>query len=286
MDDSNSAMTPLTDLAVSLSRNSSPRARIPEARARVPSKRSRLLDAPDRGVDLGVAVVPLPRTPVVGPDGLTFVNDLLLSSEAVTWVFTGDSITHGALYTEGWRSFPEHFAERVRWEMRRFQDVVINTGVVGENSTGLLVNLERRVLRFCPQAVLILIGMNEAVTGPAGRSGFRKNMYEIVGRIREAEIVPVLQTPNTVYQPFAAPWKDLPAYVDIIREVAQQTDSALVDHWQHWQQAKADPVQLLGWLQDQSIHPNVYGHREMARLICRTFGIFDPASLTCRLESP
>lgn len=282
MDDSNSTMTPLTDLAVPFSRNSPPRGRLPEARTRSPSFHGRLRDASDRGVP----VAPLAGTPVGNADGLAFLNDLLMSSVPVTWVFTGDSITHGALYTEGWRSFPEHFAERVRWEMRRFQDVVINTGVVGETSKGLLANLEARVLRFRPQVALMLIGMNEAVTGPAGRSGFRENIYEIVGRIREAEAVPVLQTPNTIYQPFAAPWKDLPAYVDIIREVAHQTDSPLVDHWQHWQQVKPDPAQLLSWLQDQSIHPNVYGHREMARLICRTFGIFDPASLTCRLESP
>ncbi len=210
----------------------------------------------------------------------------LMSSSPVTWVFAGDSITQGALYTEGWRSFTEHFAERVRWEMRRFADVVINTGVVGGNSTDLLANLEAQALRFRPDVVLILIGMNEAVTGSAGHFAFRKNMYEIVGQIREAEAIPVLQTPNTVYQPFAELWKDLPAYVDIIREVAQESGSPLVDHWQHWQQAKPDPAARLLWLQDQSIHPNVYGHREMARLVCRALGIFDSASLTCRLESP
>ena len=36
-------------------------------------------------------------------------------SRPLTWVFTGDSITHGAKHTAGCRSYPEHFAERVRW---------------------------------------------------------------------------------------------------------------------------------------------------------------------------
>jgi lysophospholipase L1-like esterase len=219
-------------------------------------------------------------------ESLAFVTCLLTGSLPVTWVFTGDSITHGALYTEGWRSFPEHFAERVRWELRRVNDVVINTGVFGERSTGLLANLEARVLRFRPEVVLVLIGMNDAVFGTAGRSLFRDNLLDLVGRIREGGAIPVLQTPNAIYDRNAAPWEDLPAYVDIIRDVSHESESPLIDHWRHWHTAKPDPAQLLGWLQDQSIHPNVYGHREMSRHICRTFGIYDPASLTCRLEAP
>src|SRR6185369_2185909 len=86
--------------------------------------------------------------------GLAAVTHLLRGTQPTTWVFTGDSITHGALFTEGWRSFPEHFAERVRWELRRFHDVVINTGVCGERSGGLLANLESRMLRFHPDVAL------------------------------------------------------------------------------------------------------------------------------------
>ena len=39
-----------------------------------------------------------------------------------TWVFFGDSITHGALHTYGWRSFPEIFEERLRFEMNHVMD--------------------------------------------------------------------------------------------------------------------------------------------------------------------
>ena len=43
---------------------------------------------------------------------------------------------------------------------------------------------------------------------------------------------------------------------------------------------------LLAWLEDQSIHPNVYGHREFAKLIFRTLEIYDAKSPTCKLEVP
>ncbi len=237
-------------------------------------------------------VATLPPPPLDMPlseraaDGLAFIAGLLKGTPPATWVFTGDSITHGALYTEGWRSFPEHFAERVRWELRRVQDVVINTGIVGERTGGLLASLESRILRFHPDVVLLLLGMNDALSGPAGRAEFRNNLVEIVLRLRDAGTVTVLQTPNTVYERYASEWVDLPAYVDIIREIAHETGSPLVDHWQHWQKSKPDQARLLDWLQDQSIHPNVYGHREMARHVCRALGIYDRRSLTCRLEAP
>src|SRR5688572_4256077 len=79
--------------------------------------------------------------------GLAGIKQLVAAKEPITWVFTGDSITHGALHTKGWRSYPEHFAERVRWEMRRMRDVVINTGISGDRSGGLLADLDWRVLR-------------------------------------------------------------------------------------------------------------------------------------------
>ena len=102
------------------------------------------------------------RTPIAleppahASQALGFISGLVAGTQPVTWVFAGDSITHGALYTEGWRSFPEHFAERIRWELRRSQDVVINTGVFGEKSAGLLANLEARALRFLPDTDSIL----------------------------------------------------------------------------------------------------------------------------------
>ena len=48
-----------------------------------------------------------------------------------TWVFYGDSITHGALHTYGWRSFVEIFEERLRFEKNHVMDYVINSGTSG-----------------------------------------------------------------------------------------------------------------------------------------------------------
>ncbi len=218
--------------------------------------------------------------------GIAGIKALLAGKRALTWVFTGDSITHGALHTLGWRSYPEHFAERVRWELRRMRDVVINTGISGDRTGGLLADLDWRVLRFKPDVVSVMLGMNDCSLGKAGRETFRKNLKAIVEKAQAAGAIPLLHTPNTVYVKNAGGRSDLPAYADIVRELAEGAKLALVDHWRHWSKVKAKQEDLLAWLEDRSIHPNVHGHRAFAHLIFKELGIFDPKSPTCRLEVP
>lgn len=225
--------------------------------------------------------------PLVDPhSGIAGIKQLLGSSEPLTWVITGDSITHGALHTLGWRSYPEHFAERVRWEMRRMRDVVINTGISGNRTGDLLKDFSWRAARFQPDVVSIMLGMNDCVAGSSGRDSFRANMKELAERTIAAGAIPLLHTPNTIYEKNAGSRSDLPAYATIVREVAMAGKYALVDHWTHWQNQKPDQEALLTWLEDKSIHPGVFGHREFAKLMFRELGVYDEKSPTCKLESP
>jgi len=229
---------------------------------------------------------PARSRPVAASAGLEGIKKLLSGKEALTWVITGDSITHGALHTLGWRSYPEHFAERVRWELRPMRDIVINTGISGDTTGGLLADLDWRALRFQPHVVSIMLGMNDASRGKGGRETFRKNLGAIVAKVMDAGAIPLLNTPNTIYIKKAGGRADLPAYAEIVRDLAARSKLALVDHWKYWQKTKPDQEKLLVWLEDQSIHPNVYGHRAFAREIFRVLGIFDPKSPTCKLEVP
>jgi lysophospholipase L1-like esterase len=221
-----------------------------------------------------------------GAAALERIKQILAGADPATWVLTGDSITHGALHTLGWRSYPEHFAERVRWELRRMRDVVINTGISGDRTGGLLADFDWRVARFQPQVASIMLGMNDCRSGADGREAFRQNLGELVQRSADCGAVPLLHTPNTVYVKNCPGREDLPAYVEIVRQVAADKAAPLVDHWTYWQEQKPDQEALLAWLEDQSLHPGVYGHRAFARAMFQTLGIFDAASPTCALEVP
>ena len=219
--------------------------------------------------------------PTAGMDG---IKQLLKGKEPASWVITGDSITHGALHTLGSRSYPEHFAERVRWELRRVRDVMINTGISGDRTGGILADLDWRALRFQPHVVSLMFGMSDCTAGAAGRESFRRNLKTLAEKIIAAGAIPLLNSPNSIYLKNAASRADLPAYADMVREVAEADKLAFVDHWKDWQTRKPDQESLLDWLEDKSIHPGARGHREFAHEIFRQLGIFDTQSPTCRLE--
>ena len=206
-------------------------------------------------------------------------------SPALTWVFTGDSITHGAKHTDGTRSYVEHFAERVRWELGRVNDIVINTGISGDKADGILKSFDWRVARFKPDVISIMIGMNDCSRGPEKREEFRQNVRSLIRRSRELGAIPILHTMNTVEPSSARDRGDLPAYVAIIGEVAREEKTILVDHWHHWKIHCDTPEKLKPWLNDP-IHPGARGHREMAILTFPGMGIFDPKSPTCQSIAP
>ncbi len=227
--------------------------------------------------------VPFQREDPVAATQLEEIKKCLTAPEPVLWLFTGDSITHGALHTYGARSYPEHFAERVRWEMGRYRDVVINTGISGDTVPGLLADVEHRVLRFRPQVISIMMGMNDAAAGGEGQKAFRDGYLSLLERIRRDSASPiVLHTPNPVTE-YERIRQHLPAYADIVRSIARETGSVLVDHQKLWTQRETPLTSLLD---DGTVHPNAFGHVLLAHRLFATLGIFDPQSPTCRLFVP
>jgi lysophospholipase L1-like esterase len=218
--------------------------------------------------------------------GVAGIKGLLARKEPVAWVFTGDDITQGAVHTKGFRSYPEHFAERVRWELKRMRDLVINSGVSGEKADGLLADLDWRVLHLKPDVVSIMLGTNDCTLGPVGHALFRKNLTALVNKVMGAGAIVILNTPNTVYLKKSETRGDLAAYAQIVRDVALGTKAVLVDHYAFWETTKPGQEQLLKWLDDEKLHPGVFGHRALARQIFAALEIADESSPTCQLEVP
>ena len=219
-------------------------------------------------------------------EGKLTVTHLLKGTHPLTWVFTGDGCTQGARHTAGARNFAEHFSERIRWELRRFHDVVVNTGVSGDRAVSLVKTLEWRALRFKPDVVLLLTGLNDSAAGIDEVSSFQRGLRSVIGRVQESGAIPVLQTPNLVSAEILKQRPDLPVYVEAIREICYCDDVPLVDHWRHWEFVNAEEQYLLQWLDPAGAHPSAYGHREMLRLLCHEFGIYDGRSPVCALEVP
>lgn len=232
-----------------------------------------------RTVGMGVVAAPLFSAFTPAEGDLATIKEMLARKAPNIWLFTGDSITHGAKHTHGSRSYPEVFAERIRWELGRVRDIIINTGISGNTAQSILNDFEWRVTQFRPSVVSLMIGTNDCAKQEFPPDVFRKNIEQLVRKIREAGAVPLLHTPNPIIITKAPERKRLPEYIPVLREVAAAEKVTLVDNYKHWQTQPEETV-FRNWLNDP-LHPNAEGHREIARLLFKELSIFDPKAPTC-----
>lgn len=209
------------------------------------------------------------------------IKELLLSPTGKNWVFTGDSVTAGVKHTYGFRSYPEIFSERIRFEIGRRSDFIINTAVDGNNSGQIIRDFPARVAQFSPSVVSVMLGINDCADPATTEDIFKENLYNIIKQTRELNAIPLLHTPNRIDERPSKEYasrEKLSRYVEIVREVTKENQTILIDNWKYW-----EDYDYLNWL-DDSLHPNHFGHLEIARQIFITLSIFDKNSFTCSGE--
>lgn len=201
------------------------------------------------------------------------------------WLFYGDSITQGAQHTTGWRDYTQLFAERVRYELSRRQDIVINSAISGNNCQMLLDEYPWRCGQFLPHVVFIMVAMNDCCgTYATLLHQFKSNLAALVDRIAADGGIPVLQTTCAIVPHGQTKCEDaFPAFMDGVRETAEVKKCPLIDHHRYWQQQS--PKRMWLWVSNPC-HPNEKGHRVFANQIFRDLGVFDEAADTCRLFVP
>ena len=212
------------------------------------------------------------------------VRELLRRDAPVKWLFYGDSITHGSNHTFGWRDYVELFSERVRAELGRSMDIVINSAISGHTTRQLLAGYSWRVEQFRPDVVFLMIGMNDCKDElEMSTDEFRGNLVQLYEQNAGLGALTVFQTTCPII-PGLAPEREptFPSFMQAIREVAAAQEAPLVDHIKHWEQ-REESHQL--WMSN-AFHPNEFGHRAFAHLIFQELEIFDPESRCCRLFVP
>lgn len=209
---------------------------------------------------------------------------LIKGPAPITWVFTGNSITQGAKHTHGERSYPEIFAERIRWEMARTADHVINTAISGNSSRDILNDFDRRVGQLRPQVVSLMIGTNDAAIGKnVSLKEFRENLTELITRIRNIGAIPIILSPNPIITEKAPDRARLHEYVTVTREVVKQERVVFVDIYASWNEELQTQYEgeVNRFLLNDALHPNGLGHKEIAIRMFKELSIFNPADPTC-----
>lgn len=214
-------------------------------------------------------------------DDRAALRGLLASGAPLTWVLTGDSITHGLIHTRGARNYVDHLHELIRGDLGRVQDTVINTAITGWRADLILGDFDHRVATWRPDVVTLMIGTNDCTTEwldpPIEVDAFAASITEFVHRVREIGAVPVLQTPPTVDLLHAPDRARIGDFAQAIREVGAREGVVLVD--QHARFAAfsvgtGPGNEEIAWgLLDDAFHPGASGHALLALGVAEELGL-------------
>lgn len=209
------------------------------------------------------------------------LQELMASERPLTWVMTGDSITHGLLHTRGARNYVDHLHELIRGDLGRVQDAVINTAISGWRIALILEDFDRRVETWRPDVVTLMIGTNDCSTvwvdPVVSPTGFAADLATFVSRVRELGAIPVLQTPPFADLAHAPDRARLGEFAEAMRAVAAREQTILVDQFTLFAEFPTGtgpgnegmPWGLLG----DAFHPNADGHAAIALELARGLGL-------------
>ena len=219
----------------------------------------------------------------------------LSKGEHVTIVALGDSITELTFHTRGRMNWVGLLSEALFEEYGNGVCSMINSGKCASSYMESLTRLDRDVLRFEPDLVILALGMNDAGAGVVGLERFKDNVRETVRRIRDAGSCDILiRTPNPVVTVHGLPlpeeqrfpgevWENpdrpLAAYAETLVSLAEELNCACVDHYSLWSQKDhsfkhpvANSSKL--WMRmGDAIHPGYLGHLAFFREIAPLFEV-------------
>lgn len=210
--------------------------------------------------------------------GFDAIRELFHQEQPSLWMFLGDEITLGSRQHVNIRGFVDLFAERVRTEMRRMQDVVVNVGVPGRTASTTLHDLQDR-LRFNPSVVALQFGLHDVQEKVWEPERFRIQMLTIIDQIRMADALPLLQTPPRMKLSNKSSQKRFIALLEVLFEVAMDEDVPLIDHMAF--HAERDVNGLSVNPENGLFVTKNHADARMAYLLFQELDIFDQQSELC-----
>ena len=216
----------------------------------------------------------------------------LKNSEHVTVVAFGDSNTEITFHTAGRMNWVGLLDEAIFETYGNGVCTIVNSGKCGSSCQEGLERLDRDVIRYDPDLVILAFGMNDATFGMEYLPKFKSEVEEIVNIIcRECGSEILVRTPNPVVTVNGLPlpegavspgkaWQEpehfLEEYSQALVETAENLKCPVVDHYSLWKDKQfhaehpvADPNCLWPRMSDP-IHPGFLGHlmffRELAEL--------------------
>ena len=192
------------------------------------------------------------------------------------WLFVGNSIIDGCYHTFGKLTFSGIFRERVVWECRRANDVVINSSYgSGMVSARLMEEFPDRVALFKPHIAFLLLGANDGMA-KVPLETFMENMRRLVEMFQSIGCYLVLMNGLPAWGDVSFPNKE---FAMAVCDIAEEKGTALLDNYSNWEN-----LPHRAYLMSDALHPNDLGHLKIGHDLFRYMGIWDDESVICRLD--
>ncbi len=206
------------------------------------------------------------------------LRSLLSAADPITWVHTGDSITHGLVHTQGARNYVDHLHELVRGDLGRSRDAMINTAISGWRTAQLLADFDQRVARWRPHIVTLMIGTNDcSASGKVpliSAEEYAASLDDFIARVRRLGAIPLLLTPPPVDELHAPERARVPEFAEAMRATAKAHRVILVDVFARFQDRGRGRIDGIPWqLLADPFHPNATGHALIALEVATVLGL-------------
>jgi len=198
--------------------------------------------------------------------------------------FLGDSVTHGCfdIFISD-----EELKTKVKTELAYHEKVrkifsllypevplcIINAGVSGDTAKGGLERLERDVLSYKPDIVVVCYGLNDAMERENGLNDYVNSLKTIFCKIEESGAQAIFMTPNMRTNHISEPFGDkrlsdavnsvmqnenegwLDKYLDEIRASCKELGIKVCDCHYIWKQLISNGVKVNHLLSNRVNHP-------------------------------
>ncbi len=219
-------------------------------------------------------------------------NKDFFGTRPVTIACLGDSVTHGCFeiyinskgnidtFCRAEEAYPELLKRELANLFPFASPVIVNAGVSGDKSYGGLDRLERDVLSFRPDLVIVDFGLNDSMNKDVegGLETYDKSMRQIFEKVLASGAECILLTPNYMNRE-VSPFITEPMFIDIAKEAAVVQNTGVLtryvetakkaaedmgvpvaDAYAVWQALEKNGVDTDALLANNINHPNGKAH--------------------------
>lgn len=132
----------------------------------------------------------------------------MYGSKSVTIAFLGDSVTQGCFECfinekgdidtvfDYKNAYSTRMKEILNILYPQVQINIINSGISGANSGSGLSRIDRDILAFSPDLVVVSFGLNDSISGLNNIDKYKENIRNIVARLKDANAEVIFLTQN------------------------------------------------------------------------------------------